>query len=176
MGTPVRSLATPPPAGASGSSPCAPSPTSCTPSSSASRRPRRRSPRPSATKSSGHAGPPCSVVHLPHRLHLPHALRLLHRQARPLRPVHGRRPDWLHLLRHHLQVRRRLPRVPHWPGQVPRRDGGLPRPRRRGVRGPRRLRLSAQLPSCRQHTWALGTCQLLPCRKRPSIVEVASCR
>merc|ERR1712146_788202 len=57
------------------------------------------------------------LVHLPRCLHPAHA--------------HGHRgqggslcrgrcccPDWLHCLRCHLQVRCRLPRVPHWSGQV----------------------------------------------------------
>merc|ERR1711907_37956 len=46
--------------GASGSSPCCLSPTSCTPSLSASRSPRIPSLRLAATRSSGHAGQPCS--------------------------------------------------------------------------------------------------------------------
>merc|ERR1711871_1835118 len=57
------------------------------------------------------------VVHVPHRLHSPHAHGQQKRQVWPLRQRHGGCPGGLHFLRHHLQVRCGLPRLPYRPGQ-----------------------------------------------------------
>merc|ERR1711871_160873 len=58
------------------------------------------------------------IVHLPYCVHHANARRLLQRQGWAHLWLHGCNPGRLHCIRHHLQVRCRLPCVPCWSGQV----------------------------------------------------------
>merc|ERR1712028_314390 len=62
--------------------------------------------------------PFCYIVYLPNRVPLPSLLGQLRRQGWPHCCRHDLRADWLHCLRPDLQVRCRIPGLPHCSRQV----------------------------------------------------------